>query len=175
MSETWRVISGFAGYEVSDQGRVRSYRVDGPADRLHDTPHVLKPRTDKGYARVPLRRGGKKVWKHVHQLVLEAFVGARPSPVHQGCHINGSPDDNRPCNLRWGTALDNAADKQRHGTMACGERHGCAKLTAEQAGEIRLLKGTLSQRKLAAMYGVSRRAVTFIHHGKTWRSVTQAA
>ena len=37
------------------------------------------------------------------------------------------------------------------------------KLTDEQRQDIRELKGHMSQRKIAALFGVSRRLVTFIH------------
>jgi len=52
-----------------------------------------------------------------------------------------------------------------------GERHGMSKLTNQQVAEIRCRykQGGVSQRMLAAEYGVSRRAVVFILQYKTWK------
>jgi hypothetical protein len=32
-------------------------------------------------------------------------------------HLDGNPSNNRPDNLRWGTAKENAADMIRHGRL----------------------------------------------------------
>lgn len=47
----------------------------------------------------------------IHKLVLEAFVGERPSGM-QACHGNGDKTDNRLVNLRWDTVKANHRDKK---------------------------------------------------------------
>lgn len=117
--EGWLLIADYPLYEVSSLGRVRSWIRGGP-EAL-----VLKQFHGHGYPRVNLypARGGRARSVVVHKLVLEAFVGPRPDGM-VACHNNGNQKDNRPDNLRWGTVLDNAADKTIHGTVASGERHG---------------------------------------------------
>jgi len=105
--ETWKVIPGYEGqYEVSDRGRVRSFRRGA-------NPRVLKPgRMPSGHLSVAL---GRKNSQCVHKLVLLAFVGAAPNR-HECRHLNGNPADNRLENLCWGTRRENILDAVRHGT-----------------------------------------------------------
>lgn len=109
----WRPVPGFPGYEISDAGNVR----DG-AGRL-----LRAVRNEGGYYRV-LLLGDRPVYRRVHVLVLEAFVGPRPSPRHHAAH---GPDrrksNNRLTNLRWATPEENEADKKPHGTALGGGRH----------------------------------------------------
>jgi hypothetical protein len=84
-------------YEVSDQGRVKSYR-RYPEGRL------LRPGCmSGGHVSVSL---GRKNSLCVHALVLLAFVGPPPEK-HECRHLNGNPSDNRLENLRWGTRSEN--------------------------------------------------------------------
>lgn len=110
--ERWLPAAGFEGrYEISDAGRVRN---------LHGL--VLKTsRTNKGYLRV--------LGRFVHRLVLEAFIG--PCPSGMECrHLDGNPSNNRLENLLWGTPLENANDRRRHGTvpfkLVCSNGHNRA-------------------------------------------------
>lgn len=98
---TWRPITGFPGYAVSTVGTVRRGRVE------------ITPQSHRGYYRVRLRYpDGRRAWRRVHLLVLEAFVGPRPSSRHCGAHFpNHDPADNRVANLRWATPEDNELHK----------------------------------------------------------------
>jgi hypothetical protein len=125
-AEEWREVVGFPDYDVSSLGRVRSWRCGsrrGPI-RLAE-PRLIRPTPDKdGYLRVDIRRGlGERRNASVHCLMLEAFVG----PCPEGCetrHIDGVRANNVLANLAWGTDLENAADRVRHGTTGRGIRRG---------------------------------------------------
>lgn len=106
-TESWRPVYGLEGvYEVSDAARVR--RVS-PA-RGTRPGYVLTPRIDpRGYRSVKI--AGKTRW--LHRIVAEAFLG--PSDLPMVRHLDGNPTNNRPDNLAWGTSLDNAEDRRRHG------------------------------------------------------------
>lgn len=117
--EEWRAIPGYEGhYEVSDIGRVRS--LDRTiANRLWGA-HPMKGRVLKlGYSqRYPTVRLSidkvAKTWP-VYRLVMLAFVGPLPDGM-QTRHLNGNALDSRLVNLKYGTAVENAADKVLHGT-----------------------------------------------------------
>ena len=105
MSETWAPIPNHPGYEVSDAGNVRSWKVYGPV-----SPRLLTTRIEDGYLRVQLSR----VSRRVHQLVLEAFVGPRPEGMLTR-HIDGDRTNNALGNLAYGTASENMRDRVDHG------------------------------------------------------------
>ena len=118
--ERWKQTE-HEGYDVSNQGRVRSWlkRGRGRGNGFRQEPRVLRPYpSDKGYMRVCLDQ--REVY--VACLVLETFVGPRPQASYQARHLNSDQTDNRLRNLRWGTPIENASDKCKSGV-------GCAKLT----------------------------------------------
>lgn len=121
-NENWRDVVGFENsYEVSDQGRVRSKDRSWPQRSRSGTvyEHAVKGRvlrpgpTNYGHLSVVLGRGNTKM---VHALVLEAFIGPRPSPKHDSRHIDGNPKNNLLINLAWGTRSENIKDAVRHGS-----------------------------------------------------------
>lgn len=116
--EQWRPVVGYAGYEVSDLGQVRSLdrKVKHGARTMSVAGRVRKVQLDHdGYQKVSLsREGHRPKLVFVHHLVLEAFVG--PRPVGQECcHGPGGRTDNRLTNLRWDTKSENMKDVVRHG------------------------------------------------------------
>ena len=118
--ERWAPVPGWDGYEVSDQGRIRSLdrivqRKDGSRQIVRGRMLAATREKRDGRSRVRLHREGCNVQQRVHRLVLEAFVG--PAPVGMiACHNNGDASDDRLSNLRWDTRSANELDKVRHGT-----------------------------------------------------------
>ena len=153
----------FKDVPVSDQGNVRSMK--------YGKTRILSPRKDKdGYQRVILCREGKNHNYAVHRLVLLAFIGPRPEGM-EVCHNNGNPEDNRLCNLRYGTSKENKADRIKHGTMPDlkGSRNGGARLTEEDVREIRRRLATGERHYTISLdFGVSRPTITRIAHGERW-------
>lgn len=59
----------------------------------------------------------------LYRLVVWAFDGAPPSPLHTDvCHGITGETDNRLCNLRWGTRRENVADVLLHKRAAVRDR-----------------------------------------------------
>lgn len=111
MSEIWKPIAGFPGYEVSDIGRVRSPR------------KVLAVRVNAnrgGYRYVEVGQKPIRATRRVCGLVAEAFVGSRCGQVVR--HKNGDAADDRAANLEYGTQGDNNRDAVRHGTFVSAKR-----------------------------------------------------
>ena len=124
VTEVWKKIDGFPGYEVSNLGQVRSWRSRN-GKGCSRTPHLLKqsPFQGRPYLRVGMiGHSGNLSHHRVHRLVLEAFVGSCPDGM-EGCHNDGDPTNNALTNLRWDTKASNFEDQVKHGTRQKGERH----------------------------------------------------
>lgn len=155
MSER-RPILGFSRYEIDAAGSVW---------RIGAGPVSPQP-THNGYQAVKLRNdGGRRVWRKVHVLVLESFVGPRPSPRHHGAH---GPDRDRTnncvSNLRWATPEENEADKRLHGSATGGQ--GIAASPPQRVRWIRKrAERGESLTQIAARYGMHRSSVSRIVRG----------
>jgi len=118
--ELWRPVVGYEGlYEVSNMGRVRSLdRTIKNSRGLYKLKgKLMKPRQGSGgYFLVSFYDVGRITHKRVHVLVLETFIGNRPSPQHDACHNDGNPANNSLNNLRWDSRKENIKDLVKHGT-----------------------------------------------------------
>jgi hypothetical protein len=114
---------------------------------------------------------GRRRTCFVHRLVLAAFSG-EGRPDLECRHGNGDRADNRYDNLSWGTALENAADRQAHGHTARGEALPSSRLTAAAVRRIiRRLQDGEGFRKLAREYGVRHCTIARIAHRHGWKHV----
>lgn len=176
--ERWLPITGFDGwYDISDWGRVRSWRVYSNSRRRRSTPKILKADiTDDGYSMFRLYKPeGERVARRAHVLVAEAFIGPRPAGLDEVAHWDGDPQNNHVSNLRYATTSANLLDKRRHGTDHGGDRNPNARLTNAQAAEIRLLAAAGARHgEIARRYGVSRPTVSRIVRGESFRMVHSA-
>jgi NUMOD4 motif/HNH endonuclease len=124
-AETWRPVMGYEGlYEVSDLGRVRS--LDRMTGRRLRRGRILKaiPQKRGGHLHVSLCADGTEVVRHVHRIVLEAFVGPRPDGMETR-HLDGDPVNNALTNICWGTYADNRQDMLRHGKHPNSRKTHC--------------------------------------------------
>lgn len=165
---TARLIPGWPDYAVTTEGEVWSKRREKTRWRR------LRPGEcgHAGHLHVGVSKDGKRYYRKVHHLVLEAFVGPRPAWT-ECCHGDGNPKNNALSNLRWDTRKENMADRDRHGTMVRGELVGNAKLTADLVRTIRELRfiEKLTQREIAEYIGVSQSAVADVLLRKKWKHV----
>lgn len=120
--EEWRAIPGFDGYEVSDLGRVRSWRP------WHGSvgPRILTPQEDRGYLGVTLVKPGerRRLTYKVHRLVMLAFVGPLPQGM-QTRHLDDDGRNNALTNLAYGTPSENGYDRVRNGGHPYAARSHC--------------------------------------------------
>ena len=99
--EKWLSVRGNASYEVSNHGRVRN----------SSTGYILVPTYQPdGYVRQSYGDRVNRTAKYVHELVLEAFVGPRPSKDHEVSHSNHNRRDNKLSNLTWKTHSENCKE-----------------------------------------------------------------
>jgi hypothetical protein len=108
-----------AGYEVTEEGRVFSstnWRGLGCRELAQDL-------NDDGYPSVRLTLNGKRTRMAVHRLVAMAYLPDRPSEKHQIRHLDGDKMNSHAGNLAWGTAKQNADDREQHGRTSRGKAH----------------------------------------------------
>lgn len=118
IGEQWRPVVGVPGYEVSDQGRVRSWK-RGRSSLMSPTPDT------RGRLQVCLQVGGRSISRRIHRLVAEAFIGPRPEGAPFVCHNDGDHLNNAVTNLRYDNRSGNALDSVLHGTHNMASKTHC--------------------------------------------------
>jgi hypothetical protein len=173
----WKFVEGYEGiYQVSDQGQVRS--VARIVDRSHGIPRRVRERllvpglTPKGYHAVSLYKGGRRVQRYVHQLVMDAFCGESANGREIN-HKDGDKSNNRRSNLEYATHADNMSHARECGLLLQhGEDNPRAKYTAEQirAGYDLVAAGA-SYKVAAEKCGMSKDALEAACRGQNWKSL----
>lgn len=150
MEEIWKPIQ-YEGYEISNLGRVKSYKVDKINGR------IMKPsKCTKGYLQLDLRLDGRKsenrVHLAIHRLVAEAFI-PNPENLPQVNHKDENKENNRVDNLEWCTNEYNA----RYGTKSERVAQKTRKLiySIDENGDIEEFEGLgVAQRKMFERFGM---------------------
>lgn len=141
------------GYEVTREGRVFSntnWRGYGRRE-LTQTPN------QDGYPSVRVVLNGKRFRYPVHVLVAIAHLPVRASSSHQVRHLDGDKMNSSTENLAWGTAKENADDRERHGRTSRGDKHSCAVkegMPAEPHNKGKPTSAEQKQKLSSAMKGV---------------------
>lgn len=130
-AEEWRPVVGWENrYEVSDHGRVRSltrWMINKAGRRQKTQGRLLKlQHKPAGYPYINLCKDGSAKATYVHELVLTAFVGPRPSPKHVARHLDDVPNNNHLSNLAWGSESENMLDQSANGGNHWANRDQCA-------------------------------------------------
>lgn len=127
MEEIWKSIEKivlktgqvceFTGYEVSNMGRVRTYKKRyGRGQRsLNKNPYIINGRPDqKGYIQYCLSDINKKRKNfRAHTLVTQTFYGV-PKDDQVVCHWDDIKTNNKLSNLRYDTQKENLRDIRRN-------------------------------------------------------------
>lgn len=123
-------------------------------------------RSSEGYGKIGYN--GKSV--AVHRLVCKMVHGPAPTDKHEAAHLCGKGHLAccNPHHLCWKTPKENCDDQVVHGTRRYGSRHQNSKLTESDVRQIRALKGTMTQRAIGELFGVSAATIGAIHKGIRW-------
>ena len=174
ISEEWRDIPDFEGYQVSNFGKVRGIdrlRKVNTGLRLTKGQELKQTFNKKGYPEVRLRKNGCHT-RLVHKLVASAFM-IKPEGCTQINHLNGVKTDNRLTNLQWVTQSENQLHAYRLGLQPsrAGERNGRAKLTDEDVTRFKMLynEGN-SVVEASKMLNISISTARQIIYGRAWKS-----
>ncbi len=168
-TEIWKSFPLDSDYDVSNRGRVRSYKTTSKRKKRRARPKLLKLcKRMNGYIHTVLTLSGVGQSYSVHRLVLTTFIG--PSKLHCN-HKNGIKTDNRLENLEWVTRSENALHAFRTGLIVSikGEDHPLAKLDEKTARKIKYDTGTGAE--ISRKYGVKQGTVYCIRAGKTWKHI----
>lgn len=162
VEEIWKPIPEFPGYEVSNRGQVRSYKT---REGIASFPlRILKPSSDgNGYLGINLCKDGVRYRRRIASLVLLAFVGSRPDGL-EVCHNDHNKANNHLGNLRYDTHKANTSEGPRS--------KGPRLLSRKEVLDIRVKRMNGARVKdLALQYGVSRRVISGICRGRTYRDI----
>lgn len=138
-------------YKVSDLGAIYSLR-KWRGKHFRKLKYHLNA---FGYPVFSLTKNGNTKGITAHKIVTTSFLGERPLGMEVR-HLDGNKLNFQLNNLKYGTAKENAADRDKHNTTARGENIGSAKLSNDDVMNIRKLyrkRGDMV--KLADKYNVS--------------------
>lgn len=175
--EIWRNVTDAYGYEVSNLGRVRSWRRKGSriSSTLSNQPKLLKISPNAcGYPVVNISRNGDKQKPvAVHILVMSAFTGPCPQGL-EVLHEDGTRDNCILRNLSYGTRADNCQDSIRHGTSIRPSIRGIDNcngiLTTKEVRTIkRLIKKGEGTAEIARTFDVHPNTIDSIKAGRSWK------
>lgn len=174
MKEEWKDIPGFDGaYQISNKGRVRSWKGVNQYSERRKRPKVLNQKMRNGYLALDLYHNGRHNHLSVHRLVAKVFV-ANPKNKPEVNHKDGCKTHNISENLEWCTSSENQQHSFDNGLQDCsGENNGHSKLTENDVIKIKkmLSEGVMTQKEIAKTVGISRVTITNINNRKTWRHV----
>lgn len=166
-------------YEVSDSGKVRSWKKGSRWGGKRKTPKILKSHINAcGYRVHRLSQINKNTANiSLHRLIAKAFI-SNPKELPCVNHKNGIKTDNRIENLEWCTYSQNSRHAYKNGLSVQpdnrGDNHGMTKLKNNQVKAIKeLLKHAKhgDQKKIAALYDVSEHVISGIKSGKSWSHI----
>lgn len=155
----WKTIKNYPNYLISDNGEVFNQR----------TKQMMKQHKDKdGYLVLNLSHNGIKKAHKVHRLVAQTYI-PNPSNLDTVNHINHNKEDNTVDNLEWLSNKDNATEGANSYTRHKGEKATAAKLSMEQAKDIRAQASLgISRKELASIYGVTTATIGNVINNKVY-------
>lgn len=157
-------IPGYPGYLICRIGVVFSLK--SRSKKLRGTPTPMRASINSdGYLFVSICVNSREFLRTIHQLVLETYIGPKPSG-QETRHLNNQRQDNRLSNLAWGTRQENGADMATAGSVR-GERHPGAKLMTDDIRTIRTMRPCDAARK----YGITPEAAGMIKRRINWKHI----
>lgn len=122
--------------------------------------------TVRGYG--SLSHNAKRLY--AHRVMCEMVNGPAPSPKHLAAHWCGRGDLGcvHPMHIQWKLPAENQEDRKLHGTAYRGRLTYNA-ITREQRDQILELAKSKTHDEIAPLFGITRRAVSYIVKGETWK------
>lgn len=175
MTEEWRPIDGYEGYEVSSHGQVRSFWQERRPVLLANS-HIMQGGLDqRGYRLIGLKRrvagSARRIKTHrLHRMVANAFI-PNPDCLPQINHKDGDKLNNRVENLEWISNADNATHAAKNNLYAAGLRSGMGKWPDAMARAVQtLISGGVRPVDVSRVLGVPMGSLYWLSGGRkqTW-------
>lgn len=171
MLEKWLKFPDYPDYEISNLGRVKSFKNHGgPGVKNSDGSKILKSSPNsKGYLVNGFVKDGRRKTRTLHTVVASLFHG--PCPKGFECsHLDGNRQNCKASNLQWEPHRSNMYRQVGHETDPAGTRNGRRKLTLEQVSSVTVRRAAgESLSAIGRDYGVSPQTIFQIYHGKSWK------
>lgn len=160
--EEWKPIPDYDGYQVSNFGRVKSFK--------QSRVKILKPVINRqGYLLASLSNITNHKSFRVHRLVAQLFV---PNPTNKSevNHRDGNKFNNFVDNLEWVTSSENQQHAVTMGLQKSGVDVYNAKFTNEQILWIRDNPNNLLVSELAKIFNTQTTVISAIQLGKRYKN-----
>lgn len=162
MSKTKHTPKEIGLYLVYPNGCIESTLVHG---QWKNARTIQPIDNGDGYLFVRLTINGKRKKWMLHNLMATLFLGPKPGRAFQVRHLDGNPKNNRIENLAWGTAKENAQDREKHGRTSKGTRHTLAIKKAIERNKISDQLIAAAPEMLEALHAAERCLAVAIHAG----------
>lgn len=164
--EQWKPIEGHEGYDVSNYGRIRSWRKKAPY--LLSEPRIRRLVVSRqGYYLIGI--GSRNLL--VHRIVAKAFI---PNPEGYKIinHKDGWKSNNYYENLEWCTSYHNNWHAKLKGLarVSVGMERKKSCLTDDDVRDI--FKKQESAKVLAARFNLNSSTIYSIWEGRLWNHIT---
>lgn len=170
--EKWKEIDfqtnlPHAKYEVSTNGRVKSFAIDKENGR------IIRGGNVGGYKSITVKFGGDIVRQfYVHRLVAETFIEKKSQDQYYVIHLDYNKQNNHISNLEWATEEELVEHNNRNPEVIKSRTTGY-KLTEP---DVRIIKKLLRSEKtrlsiIAKRFGITHTQLNRIRSGENWGHV----
>lgn len=159
--EEWQTIPGYEDYEVSNYGRIYSYRTSKP--KLMKGNRMIT-QVDAGRHYFCLTNEEGTGYQQAIYWMLLAFVGEPDQEDMVACHIDSIRYNDHISNARWGTKADDVRD-----AMIAGNHR--AALSDQEVAYVRA--SPLTTVALSKILGVSKSCIKSTRRGMRYKHLNE--
>lgn len=175
MREFWKDIKECDYIQVSNKGRVRSKDriIYNEGSKRHNTikGKIFKNRlTKNGYFQVALRINKTYIYRYVHRLVAEAFLGCiKDKEIN---HIDCDKTNNNIKNLEIVCFAENVTHAKNNRLYKHGENHGLSTISNDTIVLIRKLKKEgMKNVDIASQFNIPYKKIWAINKYKIYKHI----
>ena len=161
-------------YDVSNYGRLRSFRADETPDA---GGKLIKGSVIQGYRSLNIRSAGKTLNRYVHKLVAEHFVPRdRPDQTFV-IHLDYDKQNNHYQNLRWATQAEMITHNRDNPNLKNRQTPRQTRNYKLTESKVKIIKKLLRNDKnrlkmIARQFGITHTQLNRIRSGENWKHVT---